>query len=881
MAEGRVGRLLRSAEGAAYWAVVAPLAARLPAALGYRIACLRGDWEYRSRPGKRAELMRNLRRLPGDEPGPDAAQRLARQWFRFASCQAIDVMRMRYRARPLRRLVEIRGREHLEAALAGGKGAILCSAHFGSYDCSFSLLGASGFPVTTIGRWQHNYTVGLSSAERRFWDLVYARRLRRHRRRPNIEPWAGRVAVAVQAAAILRANEVVTIAIDAPPLEKDLARTVEVPFLGRRARLLPGAVTLAQLTGAPLLMGFMYRTADYRHQVLEISAPVPCPAGEDAATAFARCAAEVSAAIRRSPAHWVYWASRGDLANLGLISPDQDGAPAVTPASVTATSSPLLMKGFWSMKISLPSRKPEGYSDVTSPFAMDDQAFRALGYRLVDTLGAYLEALPGNPVYQPLPGEVRRQIEEMRLPTEGMDPEAILQFFTQRVLPYGRGQNHPCFAAFVDPAASKLSMLAAFASAVTNTSGAGGEYAAIYLEQLAVRWLMELIGFPRDGSDGVLLGGGSDANRHCMEVARHWGARVNGWDIRDEGLQGHPRLTMYMSTEGHSCLEKAAFTLGLGSPRKVAVDHDFRIDLDDLRAAVAADRRAGHRPFLVVANAGSVKTGAIDPFDALAEFCRQERLWLHVDGAYGGFGALDPRLARWFAGMEHADSVAIDPHKWMAVAIGCSCAMVRQGELLQDTYKLVPSYLSLPQGKGFAGHIWYSHRSAEQTRDSARALKTFWNIQQAGRAGLVSHVRRHVDLARHMEKIIEASPDLELLATGPLTAVCFRYVPVNWQGNDQGLDLLNQAIMADVQTGGRAFLAGTDIRGRFALRSCALHYALDEEHVESIVGAVREAGSFRVSAGLAANPPVPELAVRGDAGRLRQDQRAEDMECVR
>jgi glutamate/tyrosine decarboxylase-like PLP-dependent enzyme len=271
-----------------------------------------------------------------------------------------------------------------------------------------------------------------------------------------------------------------------------------------------------------------------------------------------------------------------------------------------------------------------------------------------------------------------------------------------------------------------------------------------------------------------------------------------------------------------------------------------------------------------------VKTGAIDPLDDLAEFCRQERLWLHVDGAYGGFGALDPRLARSFAGMERADSVAIDPHKWMAVAIGCSCAMVRQGELLQDTYKLVPSYLSLPQGKGFAGHIWYSHRSAEQTRDSARALKTFWNIQQAGRAGLVSHVRRHVDLARHMERIIEASPDMELLATGPLTAVCFRYVPANWRGNDQDLDLLNQAIMGDVQTGGRAFLAGTDIRGRFALRSCALHYALNEDHVESILGAVRDAGSLRVSAGL----PVPELTSPGDAGPSPQDQRAEDLECA-
>jgi glutamate/tyrosine decarboxylase-like PLP-dependent enzyme len=491
-----------------------------------------------------------------------------------------------------------------------------------------------------------------------------------------------------------------------------------------------------------------------------------------------------------------------------------------------------------------------GYSDIPSPFAMDGEAFRDLGHQLVDAMGAYLEALPENPVYRPLPDEVRREIEEMELPAAGMAPKEILEFFDERVLPYGRGQNHPCFAAFVDPAASKLSMLAAFAAAVTNTSGAGGEYAAIYLEQLAVRWLMELIGFPHDGSDGVLLGGGSDANRHCMEVARHWGARVNGWDIRDEGLQGHPRLTMYMSAEGHSCLEKAAFTLGLGSPRQVAVDPDFRMDLGDLRAKVAADRRAGHRPFLVVANAGSVKTGAIDPLGELASFCREQGLWLHVDGAYGGFGALDPRLSQWFAGMERADSVAIDPHKWMAVAIGCSCAIVRRGELLLDTYKLVPSYLNLTPGNGFAGHIWYSHRSAEQTRDSGRALKTLWNIQQAGRAGLVSHVSRHVDLARYMEKVIEASPDMELLATGPLTAVCFRYAPANWQGNDKGLDLLNRAIMEDVQIGGRAFLAGTDIRGRFALRSCALHYDLNEGHVESIVGAVRDAGAIRESVGL-------------------------------
>jgi glutamate/tyrosine decarboxylase-like PLP-dependent enzyme len=304
---------------------------------------------------------------------------------------------------------------------------------------------------------------------------------------------------------------------------------------------------------------------------------------------------------------------------------------------------------------------------------------------------------------------------------------------------------------------------------------------------------------------------------------------------------------MYMSVEGHSCLEKAAFTLGLGAPRKVTVGEDFRMDLADLRSAVAADRRAGHRPFLVAANAGSVKTGAIDPLDDLAEFCREENLWLHVDGAYGGVGVLDPRLAHWYSGLERADSVALDPHKWLAVAIGCSCAIVRQGSLLQDTYKLIPSYLRLPPGQGFAGDVWYSHRSAEQTRDSGRALKTFWNIQQAGRAGLVDHVRRHVDLARHLEKIIEASPDLELLAAGPLTAVCFRYVPTSLD-DDQSLNELNQAIMEDLQVGGRAFLAGTDIRGRFALRSCALHYELDEGHVQAIVDAVRDAGHRRASA---------------------------------
>jgi phosphatidylinositol dimannoside acyltransferase len=336
MGNGRAARGAVIAERVAYWTVTAPVLALLPAALGYRIACRRGDRLFRTEAAKRADLTRNLGLVLGNELRPDAAQAAVRDWFRLSSCEAVDVKRLRRKGRSLRRLVEIRGREHLEAALAAGKGALLCSAHFGSFNSAFSLLGASGFKITTIGRWQHKYTAGLSGAERRFWNLVYARPLRRLRYRPNIEPWAGRFEVAAKAAAALRANEVVTISIDVPPLRSDRARAIEVPFLGGRARLLPGVVPLAKITGAPVLMCFLYRSADYCHQVLDISAPVPLDG--DTAMAFGRCAAEVSAAITRSPAHWQYLASTADLTDLGLIPPAGGSAvPAAAPRIGAAT----------------------------------------------------------------------------------------------------------------------------------------------------------------------------------------------------------------------------------------------------------------------------------------------------------------------------------------------------------------------------------------------------------------------------------------------------------------------------------------------------------------------------------------------------------------
>ena len=229
------------------------------------------------------------------------------------------MMRLRNGTRPLRKLVEIRGREHLEAAMAAGKGAILCSAHFGSYRSAFSLIHASGIPVTSIGRWWWNYDSSWSPAVRRFMDFTYARRLLRYRQGPNIEPWTGRLASGVQAVRTLRRNEVVTILADAPPLAGDESRVVKVPFLGGEARFLPGVIHLARSSGAPVLMMSVHRLADYRHQVVEISPPLSLEGEPE--EAFARCAAAMDATIRTNPALWAHWSDPESFTSLGWAAP--------------------------------------------------------------------------------------------------------------------------------------------------------------------------------------------------------------------------------------------------------------------------------------------------------------------------------------------------------------------------------------------------------------------------------------------------------------------------------------------------------------------------------------------------------------------------------
>ena len=482
---------------------------------------------------------------------------------------------------------------------------------------------------------------------------------------------------------------------------------------------------------------------------------------------------------------------------------------------------------------------------TTPPPALDPERFRRLGHTLVDLVTDYLAGLPARPVFRPMRSAERATLLQEALGEAGVSPEAIVERFSTAVLPHAMGNGHPRFFGWVNSAPAPIGVLADFLAAAMDPSCAGGDHAAIYVERAAIRWLMELIGFPTDGSMGLLTSGGSEANLLGLAAARQRAADRDGWSVRREGLQrSRPPLVLYASEQGHSCIQKAAELMGLGAEavRGVPVDARFRMDVSRLPAAIAADRAAGLRPFCVAASAGTVGTGAIDPLDAIADVCAAEGLWLHVDGAYGALGAARADLRPRYTGLARADSVALDPHKWLGVPIECGAVLVRDGRLLRETFSLVPAYLRTEPDRGFGGLPWFSEYGVQQTR-GFRALKLWMTLQHLGRAGVSELVGRHAALAERLAGLVDAAPDLERLAPVELSIVCFRYAPVRLRGADERLDALNKRVMEEIQAGGAAFLTQTTLAGRFALRACVLHYATTEADVAALVDAVTRTGA--------------------------------------
>lgn len=494
----------------------------------------------------------------------------------------------------------------------------------------------------------------------------------------------------------------------------------------------------------------------------------------------------------------------------------------------------------------IPARK-DGAAPEVAGIDLSPEEFRRLGYRAVDMLAEHLRALPEGPARRYVTSELRRQLLSEPIPVGAGVPEAILERFRTEVLPYPMGNSSPRFFGWVNSPPAPLAILAELLAAGFNPSLAGGDHAGTYVEHAVLRWLKGMLGYPAS-SGGVLSSGGSVANLLALAVMRSVKASS---DVRARGLAGEPAaMVVYTSTQGHSCIEKAVELLEIGHDnlRKIAVDSEFRMDVAGLRAQIAADRATGLRPVCVAATAGTVNTGAMDPLQEIAGLCAAEGLWFHVDGAYGALGILAEQTRGLYAGLERADSLAVDPHKWLYVPVECGCTFVRDAEAMRSTFSLVPAYLRDP-----ASLPWFSEFTIQQTR-GFRALKLWMILQQIGEQGYRRLITRDVALARRLQQRIRERKDFELLAAGPLSITCFRFAPPD----KRDLDALNRRLLDLVQREGRVFLTDTELDGRFALRACIVNFRTTEADLDVLLDVLADAGGRVLRAQQTAGTPAGE-----------------------
>jgi len=469
------------------------------------------------------------------------------------------------------------------------------------------------------------------------------------------------------------------------------------------------------------------------------------------------------------------------------------------------------------------------------------EEIRRVGHRVVDLIAEHLTTLPDRPVFRPYPRAEADAMLEAPMPTGGADSTAILDEFAAAIAPYPFGNGHPRFYGWVNSPPTVIGVFAEALAAAMNPSCAGGNHAAVYVEHQVLRWIAAMLGFP-EGCGGLLVSGTSIATVTALAVARH---AATGGTVRARGLQGTDApLVVYTSREGHGCVQKAVELLGIGSDhlRTVACDGAFRLDVPDLERAIARDRAAGLRPMAVAASAGTVNTGAIDPLAEIAAVCRRCGLWLHVDGAYGAPAILTAGYRDPLEAIGLADSVAVDPHKWLYVPVEAGVVLVRDAAAMRDAFSLVPPYLRTDGlAAGVGGPPWFSEFGVQQTR-GFRALKIWMALKHHGRAGYAEAITRDTALARYLASRVEAADDLELAAPQSLSIVCFRYAPPALRDNPERADAVNRAVLETLQLGGRAFLSSTTLHGRFVLRACIVNPRASRADLDLLVDMVRTIG---------------------------------------
>ena len=458
---------------------------------------------------------------------------------------------------------------------------------------------------------------------------------------------------------------------------------------------------------------------------------------------------------------------------------------------------------------------PRNASTEATEETLDPQDWagvQAVSHQMIEDSIAYLRGVRDRPVWREMPSEVRSFFEGP-LPRSASPLSEVYAQVTENVMPYPMGNIHPRFWSWYMGASNVTGALGDFLAAIQGSNLGGGNHAAALMDGQVVNWCKAMMGLPASAS-GTLVSGGSMANLIGLTVARNVGA---GIDVREEGVAAIEKpLRFYGSDQIHSCHRKAMESLGLGNRalRRIPTDHGLRIDLRTLRSAIAEDRAAGFRPACIIGTAGTVNTGAIDDLEALAALAAREDLWFHVDGCIGALIAIAPQNAYRVAGIERANSIALDPHKWLHAPFEAGCALVRDAAMHRSAFGVTPEYLeSTP--RGLAAAPWL-HEYGLQTSRGFRALKIWMAIKEHGIDKFGRLIDQNIAQGHYLSTMIEKEPRLELAVPTNINIVCFRYRADGLA--PEALKLLNAEIMLRLQEQGIAALSDTTVHGMHCLR---------------------------------------------------------------
>jgi aromatic-L-amino-acid/L-tryptophan decarboxylase len=469
---------------------------------------------------------------------------------------------------------------------------------------------------------------------------------------------------------------------------------------------------------------------------------------------------------------------------------------------------------------------------------MSAAEFRKHGYAVIDWIADYLEAPEKWPVLPAVrPGDLRRALPPSP-PAEGQSMEEILADFQRLIVPAVTHWNHPDFMAYFANSSTGAGVLGEALTAALNVNAMlwRTSPAATELELLTLDWLRQMLGLP-DGMFGTIADTASSNTLYALAAAREMRPELR---IRVEGMSGRadlPKVVLYCSEEAHSSVDKAVMTLGYGleALRKIPTDSELRLDAGALAAAVENDRRAGRVPLAVVATVGTTATTAIDPVPAIAEICEQHGMWLHVDASYGGTAAILPEMRHVLDGCDRADSIVVNPHKWLFTPMDCSVLYTRKPDLLKRAFRHIPDYLVVSEGEGVVNLMDYGVALGRRFR----ALKLWFVIRNFGVNGLRSLIREHIRIARQLGEWIDDDPELERMAAINFSTVLFRHCPSGVSGRE--LDDHNARLLERVVASREVYLSHTRVRGRFALRIAIGNIHTTEAHVRRALELVKEA----------------------------------------